>query len=341
MMFSHSLLKVARGKRLIHTTITLIFSTNSPSGVMFTRPVFGAEVRTGCGEPVQQRHNGLQRIREEFKKENLKLHHKSPHLFVSSQWQQHNRMSCLYLGYRLFVAMYFSMWAIWAWVGSMGYDADISQKKYFMLYMTNWGIWTLAVDTTIQAVNVILHFKKISEEGDVTYPSMPRLMVVSWVLSNITGALHMFITLAYWLTVYPFRSDEELNVIGFNTHIMPCLYILVNAMVSATPRRLLHAYHPSLFLVGYTFFNLTYYLCGGLDYLGRPALYPVLDWTQPARTIGIIAAVLILVIPLLHGIICGICEARIKIWRILKISRYVREDDEVEHVEQGSQEQKV
>lgn len=57
------------------------------------------------------------------------------------------------------------MWAVWAWVGSMGYDADLSMKAYFMLYMTNWGVWTLAIDTVIQAINVILHFKKISEDG--------------------------------------------------------------------------------------------------------------------------------------------------------------------------------
>ncbi|XP_069985921.1 protein rolling stone-like [Penaeus vannamei] len=114
---------------------------------------------------VERRRVGLQRVRDEFKIENLRLQHSAPHLFVSSQWQQHSRMSCLYLGYRIFWALYFSMWAVWALVGSMGYDADISMKAYFLLYMTNWGVWTLAIDTVIQAINVILHFKKISEDG--------------------------------------------------------------------------------------------------------------------------------------------------------------------------------
>lgn len=291
--------------------------------------------------PVQRRRMGQQRIREEFKVENLRLQHKAPHLFVSSQWQQHNRMSCLYLGYRIFWALYFSMWAVWAWAGSMGYDANISLKGYFMLYMTNWGIWILAVDTTIQAINVILHFKKISEEGEATYPSMTPLMKVSWVLSNITGALHIFITSAYWITVYPMRSDEELNEIGVNTHIMPGLYILLDVAVSATPRRLLHAYQPSLFLTVYTLFNLMYYLCGGLDYMGRPALYPVLDWTRPGSTIGIMMTVLLGLIPLLHAVLCALYTARVKAWRILKISRYVREEDETDQVEEGAQEQKV
>lgn len=292
-------------------------------------------------KPVQPRRVGLQRFKDEFKTENLRLHHKTPHLLVSSQWQQHNRMSCLYLGYRLFWAIYFTMWAVWAWIGSMGYNADISQKFYFLIYTTNWGIWTLAVDTTIQAINVIRHFKKISEEGDAIYPSMPRLFKVSWVLSNITGALHIFITLAYWITVYPFRSDEKLNEIGVNTHIMPGVYVLTDVMVSATPRRLLHAYQPSLFLTTYTLFNLIYFLCGGTDYMGRPALYPVLDWTRPGSTIGIITTVLVIVIPILHGCICGLYAARLKAWRILKISRYVREEDETDQVEQGAQEQKV
>ncbi|XP_042208832.1 uncharacterized protein LOC121857045 isoform X2 [Homarus americanus] len=291
--------------------------------------------------PVQRRSVGLQRVRQEFKADNLYLHHKAPHLFVSSQWQQHNRMSCLYLGYRLFWALYFCMWAVWAWVGSMGYDANISMKGYFMVYMTNWGLWTLAIDTTIQAFNIVLHFKKISEDGDASYPSMTGLMKVSWTLSNITGAVHLFITSAYWITVYPNRSDEELNEIGVNTHIMPGLYILLDVAISATPRRLLHAYQPSLFIIAYTFFNLTYYLCGGLDYQGRSALYPVLDWTSPGTTIAIMSTVILGLIPFLHAILCALYAARVKVWRILKISRYIREEDETDQVEGGAQEQKV
>lgn len=76
-------------------------------------------------------------------------------------------MSCLYLGYRLFWALYFTMWAVWAWVGSMGYDSPAALKLYFMTYLTNWSIWTLALDTSIQAANVILHLKKISDDGEL------------------------------------------------------------------------------------------------------------------------------------------------------------------------------
>lgn len=81
------------------------------------------------------------------------------------QWQQQNRMSCLYLGYRLFWALYFLVWAVWAWVGSMGYDAPLHLKIHFLLYLTNWSILVLAVDTSLQAINVILHLKKVAEEG--------------------------------------------------------------------------------------------------------------------------------------------------------------------------------
>lgn len=55
-----------------------------------------------------------------------------------------------------------------------------------------------------------------------------------------------------------------LNEIGLNTHVMPGLYILLDVAVSATPRRLAHAYQPMLFIIAYTLFNLVYYLCGGL-----------------------------------------------------------------------------
>lgn len=61
-----------------------------------------------------------------------------------------------------------------------------------------------------------------------------------------------------------FLPDEKLNEIGINTHIMPGMYTLLDIAVSATPRRLLHAYQPSAFLTIYTLFNLIYYLCGGV-----------------------------------------------------------------------------
>lgn len=72
-------------------------------------------------------------------------------------------------------------------------------------------------------------------------------------------------TLLFLLIDFLFSfTDEKLNEIGVNTHIMPGLYILLDVAVSATPRRLLHAYQPSMFLTVYTLFNFTYYLCGGL-----------------------------------------------------------------------------
>lgn len=61
----------------------------------------------------------------------------------------------------------------------------------------------------------------------------------------------------------PPLTDEMLNEIGINTHIIPGLYILLDVAVSATPRRLAQAYQPMLFITTYTLFNLIYYLCGG------------------------------------------------------------------------------
>jgi len=291
--------------------------------------------------PVQRRRVGLQRVKEEFRKENLNLEHKASHLFVSSQWQQHNRMSCMYLGYRLFWAMYFLMWTFWAFAGSFGYQAPLSMKAYHFMYMTNWGLWMLTFDVNLQAFNTIRHFKKMADDGDASYPRMPLLHKVSWAVSNITGTMHLFITLAYWITVYPNRSGEHLNEIGVNTHLIPGLYILMDVWVSATPRRLLHAYWPMLFVCCYLTFNFTYYLAGGLDYLGRPAIYPSMDWTKPGSTIPLMFVMVLVLMPLLHGVICTLYAARVKLWRILKISRYVREEDESEKVEATAQEQKV
>ena len=57
------------------------------------------------------------------------------------------------------------MWGCWSWAGSMGYDADIRMKGYYLTYMTNWGLWTLIIDVNLQALNAILHIRKLAHEG--------------------------------------------------------------------------------------------------------------------------------------------------------------------------------
>lgn len=77
-----------------------------------------------------------------------------------------------------------------------------------------------------------------------------------------------------------FPPDEKLTEIGINTHIMPLMYVLLDAIVSATPRRLLHAYQPALYMLAYTLFNLTYYLCGGL--VGIVSIVSICRVSSPA-----------------------------------------------------------
>ena len=63
--------------------------------------------------------------------------------------------------------MYFLMWGLWSWNGSMGYGAPLNIKKFYLFYMTNWGLWTLIFDTNLQALNTVLHFRKIAYEGEL------------------------------------------------------------------------------------------------------------------------------------------------------------------------------
>ncbi|KAF2355660.1 hypothetical protein FHG87_013584, partial [Trinorchestia longiramus] len=201
--------------------------------------------------------------REELALRNLRLDHPAPHLFVTGQWQQHSRMSCVYLAYRLFWAMYFTTWAVWSLVGFMDYDAPWSVKVHYFTYLTNWSIWLLAYDTTLQAANVILHMRRIADIGDYRYQCMSTSLKSSWVASNVVFSAHVFITIGYWATVYPLREDQSISVIGINTHLVPGVYVLLDAFISASPRRLLHAWHPMLYCTTYAIFNVLYYVFGG------------------------------------------------------------------------------
>lgn len=57
--------------------------------------------------------------------------------------------------------------------------------------------------------------------------------------------------------------------------------------------------------------------------MGRLALYPIMDWTRPGPTVGIILVVILGLIPVLHGILYLLYVVRVKLWRNLKISRFV------------------
>lgn len=273
---------------------------------------------------------GTWSFREELALTNLRLTHPAPHLMVTAQWQQHNRMSCLYLGYRLFWALYFVMWSAWSLAGNMGYQAPWSLKVHYFTYLTNWSIWLLALDTSMQAANVLWHMCRMAEQGDARYPFTPKTFRLSWVLSNITFTVHLFITLAYWATVYPFRDDQTLTIIGVNTHMIPGLYVAADAFLSATPRRLLHGLHPMLYFLAYVMFNMLYYLLGGTDYLGRVAIYPFMDWSNPGQSLLVVSGVLLVLFPMLHLLHCGIYAVRVRMWRRYRLSRYVQEDGELE-----------
>ncbi|XP_018007737.2 uncharacterized protein LOC108665492 isoform X2 [Hyalella azteca] len=268
--------------------------------------------------------------RDEFALSNLRLDHPAPHLLVSAQWQQHSRMSCLYLGYRLFWALYFLTWSVWSLVGFLGHDAPWSLKLHYFTYLTNWSIWLLAADTALQTVNVVMHMRRMADMGDHRYGAMTAAQRVSWAASNVSFSAHVFITLAYWITVYPYRGDQALSVISINTHLVPGAYVLLDAVTAATPRRLLHAWHPVAYFSAYVAFNVIYYVCGGTDYMGRVALYPFMDWSVAGQSVLVVGAAALLLMPLLHALLCSITAVRVRLWRRYAIARYLREGGDIE-----------
>ena len=65
----------------------------------------------------------------------------------------------------------------------------------------------------------------VFSSGDPRYPAMRRLHKISWVLSNTTSTVHLFITAAYWVTVYPLRSGEWVSLLH---HSGVCLVLCLS-----------------------------------------------------------------------------------------------------------------
>ena len=89
-------------------------------------------------------------------------------------------------------------------------------------------------------------------------------------------------------------------------HTMNTVFTVLNLLVSAKPVRLLHVYHPIIFIFIYGLFSLIYQSVTG------DAVYSILDWLgNPGPTIGYILVLFLVALPLGHAILFGLYQLRL------------------------------
>ena len=94
------------------------------------------------------------------------------------------------------------------------------------------------------------------------------------------------------------------------------MLVLLEHSVSAVPTRLLNVVNPILYCIIYTVFSIVFW---EMDH--THVMYPILDWSKPGATTGVIVIVGFVVIPLIHFGFYGLYRLRMKIYKMVSHSR--------------------
>ena len=112
---------------------------------------------------------------------------------------------------------------------------------------------------------------------------------------------------------------SDLNVHGLNSVLM-----LLDLAVCARPTRILHVLHAHAYGITYAAWSAVYW---SLDH-ERNVLYPnVLDWNQPGVTMGVVAGLALVGIPVLQLFNLGVFKLRLYVYERVYGEKYLYEDD--------------
>lgn len=106
-------------------------------------------------------------------------------------------------------------------------------------------------------------------------------------------------------------SALDYGTLAFN--FINTLVILIHVVLTAKPLRLLHFYIPMIYFTIYFVFSVVYQRISG-NYI-----YKILDWNQVFITIGLAYGVVFILVPLVHLLLFGFVQLRIKVGTVCGI----------------------
>ncbi|OWF53226.1 uncharacterized protein LOC110446705 [Mizuhopecten yessoensis] len=145
---------------------------------------------------------------------------------------------------------------------------------------------------------------------DETEDNLSCLMKFSWLLSALAQHFSIFVTLLYFTAVFPFLRVRADLVNDINLHAVNSFVVLLDLAVSARPVRYLHVLYPAIYGCAYTVFSIVYWTFDKESNV----IYAILDWNNPALTLGVIAGAILIVVPLIQCMLFGLYRLRLKIY---------------------------
>ena len=140
-----------------------------------------------------------------------------------------------------------------------------------------------------------------------------------WVIYNIAANNSLVVTVAYWSAVY--EGNGPPDGLDISTHLLNCIFMLVETFLSAVPVRILHLIYGFLFFVAYIIVSVFYW---GLE--PNKPVYPVLDFTKsPEISAGLVLLYILVAQPLAQLSHFGLYKLRV----FIKKRCFTKEKDNV------------
>jgi len=197
--------------------------------------------------------------------------------------------------------------------------------KYW-IYLTDWGyellIWKLVLEFALVAARFsseTYYAEEFERVGRKRFWHETNHLgnQFLWLMTTVSHALAVAITIAYWTCLYPFEphsTSVETNFININQHGVQGLVSVLDTLISGHPKRLAHVWAPALLGLAYLVFNVAYTLTGGTDPSGNHWIYPITDWLGAPVTSSLFAVGIFLMLFLVHLGLWALAKARDKIW---------------------------
>ncbi|XP_071804654.1 uncharacterized protein [Asterias amurensis] len=270
------------------------------------------------------------------------------HRFTNPQakWPLQSILWCIY---RLFLAIYMTVWLIIilvAW-GEPPYYSQADSKAKWLIYVSNWSFLVLIMYLITFAIgNIYYHFKngcrstsdgvdpEMGEENPegipmgtkpsgghpAEYPSVsppspvPWYFKFAWFLQSMAFTSGLFVALNFYILVFNPATDT-LSAYNFHVHGVNLIIIVIDILLVATPMRVLHAIYPMTMAFIFFIFTLIYQKAGGLNEFGGTAIYQnYLDWGAAPTTSAVVMMLTVFVAgPILHLIWYALYRIRLAV----------------------------
>ncbi|KAL0850951.1 hypothetical protein ABMA28_006854 [Loxostege sticticalis] len=224
-----------------------------------------------------------QYFKDQFRVDKLTLNHEETSDFYVSCWQ--TDQSPLYL---LCVRLTVFLGCASVFIASMVLSSQSFSLKFWPIYMTHWGVFMIMATSGLALIVSIVACIQGSIDLDFGLPWYVRLY---WAFLVITVPLAYYITIFYYSFLTALIEDFAVDpALDFFVHAFNSIAMFILLITSKNPVHILQFVYPFVFAVIYMVFSIIYYYSGGTNPYGEEWIYPMLDWSNPGPTTGVVFA---------------------------------------------------